>query len=33
MKDDGVLILSGLLDKYEKKVLNFYKDCEIVQKI
>jgi len=33
LKDDGILILSGILDKYEKKVLNFYKDCEIVQRI
>lgn len=33
LKEDGVLILSGILDKYETKVLNFYKDCEIVQRI
>jgi ribosomal protein L11 methyltransferase len=33
LKDDGILILSGILDKYEDKVLNFYKDCEIVEKI
>ncbi len=33
MKEDAVLILSGILDKYEKKVLNFYKDCEIVERI
>ncbi|MCD6173302.1 MAG: 50S ribosomal protein L11 methyltransferase [Sulfurimonas sp.] len=33
LKDDGILILSGILDKYEKKVLNFYKDCEIIQRI
>jgi ribosomal protein L11 methyltransferase len=33
MKEDAVLILSGILDKYETKVLNFYKDCEIVEKI
>jgi len=30
---DGVLILSGILDKYETKVLNFYKDCEVIQRI
>jgi len=30
---NGILILSGILDKYETKVLNFYKDCEIVQRI
>jgi ribosomal protein L11 methyltransferase len=33
LKSDGILILSGILDKYENKVLSFYKDCEIVQKI
>lgn len=33
LRDEGVLILSGILDKYEEKVLNFYKDCEIVEKI
>jgi len=33
LKGDGVLILSGILDKYEDKVLNFYKDFEIVQRI
>ena len=33
LKDDGVLILSGILDKYEDKVLKFYKDFEIVEKI
>lgn len=33
MKPDGILILSGILDKYENKVLGFYKDCEIVEKI
>jgi ribosomal protein L11 methyltransferase len=33
LKDDGILVLSGILDKYETKVLNFYKDCEIVQRI
>lgn len=30
---DGVLILSGILDKYENKVLSFYKDFEILEKI
>jgi len=30
---NAILILSGILDKYETKVLNFYKDCEIVQRI
>lgn len=33
MNDGATLILSGILDKYESKVLNFYKDCEIVEKI
>ncbi len=33
LKDDGILVISGILDKYEKKVINFYKDCEIVQRI
>ncbi len=33
LKPDGILVLSGILDKYEKKVLNFYKDCEIIQRI
>ncbi len=33
LNENGVLILSGILDKYETKVLNFYKDCEIVQRI
>ena len=33
LKKDAILVLSGILDKYEKKVLNFYKDCEVVEKI
>jgi ribosomal protein L11 methyltransferase len=33
LKDSGVLILSGILDKYEGKVLKFYKDMKIVQRI
>jgi len=33
LKDEGILILSGILDKYEDKVLNYYKDCEILEKI
>lgn len=33
LKEDGVLILSGILDKYEDKVLQYYKDFEIVEKI
>jgi ribosomal protein L11 methyltransferase len=33
LKDEGVLILSGILDKYEEKVLAYYQDCEVVEKI
>jgi ribosomal protein L11 methyltransferase len=33
LEDDGVLILSGILDKYEDKVLAYYKDCDIIEKI
>ncbi|MDD2448098.1 MAG: 50S ribosomal protein L11 methyltransferase [Sulfurimonas sp.] len=33
LESDGVLILSGILDKYENKVLSFYKDCEILERI
>ncbi|MEA1983612.1 MAG: 50S ribosomal protein L11 methyltransferase [Campylobacterota bacterium] len=33
LKSDGILVLSGILDKYESKVLNFYKDCELIEKI
>jgi ribosomal protein L11 methyltransferase len=33
LAEDGVLILSGILDKYEEKVLNYYKDCDIIEKI
>lgn len=33
LKEDGILILSGILDKYEEKVLQFYKDFIIEKKI
>jgi len=33
LNDNAILILSGILDKYETKVLNYYKDCEIIEKI
>jgi len=33
MNDDAILVLSGILDKYEEKVLKFYKDCEVIEKI
>ena len=33
LKDDGILVLSGILDKYEEKVMKFYKDFKVVEKI
>ncbi|MDD5373430.1 MAG: 50S ribosomal protein L11 methyltransferase [Sulfurimonas sp.] len=33
LKEGGVLVLSGILDKYESKVLKFYQDFEIEEKI
>ena len=33
LKENGILILSGILDKYESKVLQFYKECELVERI
>ncbi|WP_457748522.1 50S ribosomal protein L11 methyltransferase [Sulfurimonas sp.] len=33
LADDGILILSGILNKYEEKVLKFYKDCKIIKRI
>ncbi|MCK4875927.1 MAG: 50S ribosomal protein L11 methyltransferase [Sulfurimonas sp.] len=33
LKEDGILVLSGILDKYEKKVLKFYKDFQIQERI
>jgi ribosomal protein L11 methyltransferase len=33
LNEDGVLILSGILDKYETKVLNFYRDFKVCEKI
>ena len=33
VKQNGILVLSGILDKYENKVLRMYQDCEIVEKI
>jgi ribosomal protein L11 methyltransferase len=33
LKDDGVLILSGILDKYEDKVLRAYKNYELIEKV
>lgn len=33
LKSNGILILSGILDKYESKVLKFYQNFEVVEKI
>ncbi len=33
LKDEGTLVLSGILDKYEDKVLKAYVDCQIVKRI
>jgi len=33
MQEEGVLILSGILNKYEDKVLSFYKNLTLVQRI
>ncbi|MBN2782393.1 MAG: 50S ribosomal protein L11 methyltransferase [Campylobacterales bacterium] len=33
LKPNGILILSGILDKYENKVLKFYKDCNVLKRI
>ncbi len=32
-QSEGILILSGILDKYENKVLRFYQDCELLERI
>jgi len=33
MNENGILILSGILNKYENRVISFYKDCKIIEKI
>ncbi len=33
VREDGILVLSGILEKYESKVLKFYQDFEILEKI
>lgn len=33
LKDEGTLVLSGILDKYEDKVLKAYVDCQVIQRI
>jgi ribosomal protein L11 methyltransferase len=30
---DGILVLSGILDKYEEKVMKYYQDCDLVERI
>jgi len=32
-KDGGTLVLSGIMDKYEDKVIKAYKDCETIKRI
>ena len=33
LKEKGTLVLSGILDKYEDKVLKAYADCDVVRRI
>ena len=33
LKENGTLVLSGILDKYEDKVLKAYADCKVVKRI
>jgi len=33
LKEKGTLVLSGILDKYEDKVLKAYADCKVVKRI
>ncbi len=33
LKENGILILSGIIDKYEQKVLSFYKEFDILERI
>ncbi len=33
LEDDAILVLSGILDKYESKVLKYYTDCTLVERI
>lgn len=32
-KDDGVIILSGIMEQHKQKVFNKFKDCEIIDEI
>lgn len=33
LREEGILILSGIMDKYEDKVLRAYRDCELTERI
>lgn len=33
LREGGILILSGIMDKYEEKVLRAYRDCELTERI
>ena len=33
LEDDGILVLSGILEKYKSKVLKFYADCTLIEEI
>ena len=33
LKEDAILILSGILDKYESKVMQFYKEFDVLERI
>ncbi|MCK5110005.1 MAG: 50S ribosomal protein L11 methyltransferase [Arcobacteraceae bacterium] len=32
-KNNGIIILSGIMDKYKDKVLNKFQDCELIEEI
>lgn len=32
-KDDGIIVLSGIMDKHKDKVLNKFKDCKLIEQI
>ena len=32
-KDDGIIILSGIMEQHKQKVLNKFKDCEILEEL
>lgn len=33
LREKGVIILSGIMDKYEDKVLRAYRDCDLIERI